>query len=741
MRPRRLELTAFGPYPGTVVIDFDRVAADGLFLIHGPTGAGKTSLLDALTFALYGSVPGDRPVDRLRSDHADPATTTSVALEFSLRGRDYRITRVPPHERAKKTGRGTTWQRPKATLAVHDDDGDDAAGGRWRPLCEGLDEVAEQVTDLLGLDERQFSQVVVLPQGRVEQALRADAREREQLLSSLFATGRFAAVTERLAVEARVLADEVADRRARLAALAQRAAARWAEVAPDEPVVPATQDDIEVLAKRAAQARDDADAAVAEAAATCRDLGERRAAAALLCDRHRRRGEAEAALARLDAAADALAADRDRLARAERAAACAPLLDALDAAAADADAAADAVGDALARLVDCASGMPPLLADVAAAVAALVDAGDDDVDVGVAVLRDRLAAVRVRLDAVAERHRDAASADERARRRAADAEALRAAAADTDARLAAVTEELDALEAALDRARLEATRLAELEEAAERLGAAADAARALPQAQQEAAAAVVAAQAATAEALAAERRHVDLLRRRVESVAAELAAGLIDGEPCAVCGATDHPRPARSDCPVVETAEVEAAEEAAAAAREAAAELQQAADAARAAVEALRAQAGAAAADPAAAEERAAEAASTLEAARDAERRLPELEAQVAALEAERDALRARGEAQRRDAAVAEAEADAAAQTAADLAAEVAEALGGTVDPAAARRTIARLDRAADALATAVDGRRAAAAELDGCRSRATAALAAAGFDTAAAARAAALDE
>ena len=106
MRPRHLELTAFGPYPGTVRIDFDELARDGLFLVHGPTGAGKTSLLDGMTYALYGGVAGTRRNDRLRSDHADPRVQTAVAFEFSLRGTDYRVTRVPPHERAKRTGSG-----------------------------------------------------------------------------------------------------------------------------------------------------------------------------------------------------------------------------------------------------------------------------------------------------------------------------------------------------------------------------------------------------------------------------------------------------------------------------------------------------------------------------------------------------------------------------------------------------------------------------------------------------------
>src|SRR5688572_27867359 len=132
MRPRLLELTAFGPYAGTVRIDFGDLGGDGLFLVHGPTGAGKTSILDAMTYALYGGVTGTRRPDRLRSDHADPHTTTSVALEFCLRGRDYRVTRTPPHQRSKKSGTGVTQQKPKATLSVR-------ADGGWSPIAEGVE--------------------------------------------------------------------------------------------------------------------------------------------------------------------------------------------------------------------------------------------------------------------------------------------------------------------------------------------------------------------------------------------------------------------------------------------------------------------------------------------------------------------------------------------------------------------------------------------------------------------------
>src|SRR5688572_32180605 len=117
MRPRRLEAEAFGPFAERVEVDFDRLADAGLFLIRGETGAGKSSLLDAMCFALYGTVPGVRTADDLRSDHAGRAAhETCVSFEFSLRGDDWRVVCTPQHERAKKRGTGVTTQKPKASL-------------------------------------------------------------------------------------------------------------------------------------------------------------------------------------------------------------------------------------------------------------------------------------------------------------------------------------------------------------------------------------------------------------------------------------------------------------------------------------------------------------------------------------------------------------------------------------------------------------------------------------------------
>ena len=109
MRLHRLSLTAFGPFPGTEVVDLDAVARDGLFLLWGPTGSGKTTLLDAVVYALYGTVPGARGEEkRLRSDHADAGTRTEVSCELTLGGERLLVTRRPEQTRPKKRGTGTT---------------------------------------------------------------------------------------------------------------------------------------------------------------------------------------------------------------------------------------------------------------------------------------------------------------------------------------------------------------------------------------------------------------------------------------------------------------------------------------------------------------------------------------------------------------------------------------------------------------------------------------------------------
>jgi exonuclease SbcC len=187
MRLHRLELTAFGPFAGTQNVDFDELSAAGLFLLHGPTGAGKTSVLDAVCYALYGQVPGARSVTRLRSDHAAAGAATEVLLELTLGGRRLEITRRPEQLRAKKRGTGTTLEKAVTLLREH-------TGGQWQGLSKSHQEIGEEIKQLVGMSCEQFCQVVLLPQGEFATFLRASATERAALLGRLFDTSRFRGV-------------------------------------------------------------------------------------------------------------------------------------------------------------------------------------------------------------------------------------------------------------------------------------------------------------------------------------------------------------------------------------------------------------------------------------------------------------------------------------------------------------------------------------------------------------------
>ncbi|MGX1121984.1 hypothetical protein RKD37_007347 [Streptomyces ambofaciens] len=240
MRLHRLDITAFGPFGASQSVDFDDLSAAGLFLLHGPTGAGKTSVLDAVCYALYGSVPGARQGGgqgmTLRSDHAAVGTRTEVRLELTVAERRLEITRQPPWERPKLRGKGTTVDKAQTWLREYD-----AATRAWKDLSRSHQEIGEEVTQLLGMSREQFCQVVLLPQGDFARFLRADAEARGKLLGRLFDTRRFAEVEKRLAERRRTTEAQVREGDATLLADAHRMqqavgdAMELPELAPGEP--------------------------------------------------------------------------------------------------------------------------------------------------------------------------------------------------------------------------------------------------------------------------------------------------------------------------------------------------------------------------------------------------------------------------------------------------------------------------------------------------------------------------
>jgi DNA repair protein SbcC/Rad50 len=194
VRLHRLAITAFGPFAGSEEVDLDALASSGLFLIHGPTGAGKTSILDAICFALYAAVPGSRAGARvsLRSHHAAAGAIPEVALEFTAAGRHLRVTRSPEFIRAKKRGTGATTVPAKVVL-------EELAGSGWVNRGTRSDEVAMVLKEILGMGLEQFIKVVLLPQGDFAAFLRASPEARRAVLEKLFDTQRFTEVETWLA--------------------------------------------------------------------------------------------------------------------------------------------------------------------------------------------------------------------------------------------------------------------------------------------------------------------------------------------------------------------------------------------------------------------------------------------------------------------------------------------------------------------------------------------------------------
>ncbi|MFD4179902.1 AAA family ATPase, partial [Rhodococcus sp. NPDC058514] len=540
MRLHSLEVSAFGPFGDTATVDFDALGADGLFLLHGQTGAGKTTILDAVAFALYGTVPGARQQGkRLLSDHAATGSVPKVVLEATIGGRRLRLTRSPEYERAKLRGTGTTKENAKATLAWLDGQGQNLAR---------LDEIGEEIGRLLGMSADQFFQVVLLPQGEFARFLRADTDERGDLLERLFDTTRFGTVEDWFAERRRESAARLESGRKSVdLMLARVSTAAGIEAGADaDPLAWAHK-----LQADAEETRNSATAELVAARVSAAQAGAALTEVTRIRGLQQRAAKAAAELRTHAAGANERAAHAEELARAARAAPIAEIR-------AEAASAAETAARELKLMETLVKGIGELDEgrELLARLSWPETAGDRDVIAAtirgwtdeVARLDDLIAeslvadALQETVDRHGERRRELASAT-----------------VELDVRRTALPELLRAAEDDLAAARQAVAALTALDEARGRAVDAQGAAVALGEQRQ-------LREAAADRLLTARTRHqdargelLDLRERRLAGMAAELAAGLADSEPCVVCGSAQHPNPAEPSESVVTKADEDAA--------------------------------------------------------------------------------------------------------------------------------------------------------------------------------------
>ena len=502
MRPLRLTLSAFGPYAAETTLDLEKLGKGGLYLITGDTGAGKTTLFDAITYALYDhSSSGIREGSMLRCKYADDKTPTFVELEFEVHGVRYTVRRNPEYQRPKARGEGMTTEKADATLTYPDD----------RPPVTKAKDVTAAVQEIIGLDYNQFSQIVLIAQGQFTKLLNASTEERSRIFRKLFRTQRYAQLQERLQSEASALNQQRTAQNAKLDSLLG-----GLQFSPEDP-------DAEALRALCAQT-------VPETALALLDTLTARQAAAL--------EEAGTALQATEAQLDTVqqqlgaAAQAQRLAQqlAARQAELAAAKPALDAARAEAD-----------RHAGDAAQLDALTAQVTQAQSAL--AAYDALD---ALCRQQTEARDAAQLAAAQAHKRRTQLDSLNAALAA-AETELAALADADTRLLALqTRSAQLAQRGEALAKLE-QRLADCQRQAKTAHKAQESYRAAAAAQDE-----------------ARTRQNTLERAFLDAQAGLLAESLVEGAPCPVCGSTHHPARALLPHTAPTQAQVEAARQAAA---------------------------------------------------------------------------------------------------------------------------------------------------------------------------------
>ena len=499
MRPLKLTLSAFGPYAGETVLELEKLGRGGLYLVTGDTGAGKTTLFDAITYALYDhSSGGVREGAMLRCKYADPKTPTFVELEFEVNGARYTVRRNPEYTRPKVRGEGFTAEKADAILTYAD----------GRPPVTKAKDVTAAVQEIIGLDYSQFSQIAMIAQGQFTKLLNASTEERSRIFRKLFRTQRYARLQDRLQEEASRLNQQRTAQNAKLDSLLS-----GVQYAPDDP-------DAAALAALSAQTEPETALALLDALLARQTAAQETAADAL------KQTETE-----LDGLQQQLGAARQAAQLAaqlmEKQAALAAAVPALEAARAES-----------ARHAGDAAQLDALAGQVTQAKAAL--SAYDALD---ALCREQKQAADAAQLARAQAAKKRAQLETLAAQLTADEQALAALEAAPTQKLALETQEKELAQRGEALATLQ-SRLAACQKLAQKARRAQEAYRT----------------AAEAKAQAHARRDA-LDKAFLDAQAGVLARELTEGAPCPVCGSTHHPAKAQLPRTAPTQAQVDAAKQ------------------------------------------------------------------------------------------------------------------------------------------------------------------------------------
>jgi len=539
MRPLKLRFQAFGAYPGLHEVDFEVLGRRGLFLVTGPTGTGKSTVFDAMVFALYGDLPGARAEGgEARSHYVGPEVDTFVEFEFETEGQRYRIRRTPLwFKPPKKDGGNPIKQTSKATLAR-------LVGGGTEPVADQPNNVTDACKALVGLESKQFQRVVLLPQGEFTKFLLAKDADRQLLLRELFDGKLYDDATRLLRTRWGELEERVHEvdgliehHRTNAVTSIRLAAAEWSpevEFADDSSL-----DVVQAAADRLAPVRAEQQRLLHDRSEAATEAERNAATASQAAERYDQAEALVIALAALVEEAEEVEALRQAVEASKRGASVV--------------AAADLVVGAEADLLAATEDRDTLLQQISGEFSAMAEPMPEATPAAVTAAVTGLAAAvrndRQLVKAAADAEGIAALGEHEAEQANAKIAAARAAFEAAEGSLVALTSKLAMLEPVASAEPVLTERERVLRNSCEQRSNLEKAMTELP--------------AAEAAAKAARDRSYDVMSAFIATQAPRLAAELVDGEPCSVCGSTSHPRPAQdNEADVVDHDQVEVARQA-----------------------------------------------------------------------------------------------------------------------------------------------------------------------------------